>query len=163
MHLTRTDMSPQGKRSGNRAAIDADCYCTQFRRAANSLTNIYDHELQVVGLKVTQFSMLRALKRLGAGTFTELAKEAALDKTTISRSLKLLVAAGWVNLESDDDGRFKVASLSQAGTLLLRKAEQLWRRAQRRVAGSMVAFKGQSAVAELIRSLEALDAERSGR
>ena len=110
-----------------------NCYCTQFRRAANSLTSIYDRELRPVGLKITQFSMLRALERLGSATYTELSKEAALDKTTISRSLKLLVEAGWVSITNESDARFKVASLSLEGISKLRHAEEYWIVAQREV------------------------------
>src|ERR1700761_6488857 len=75
-----------------------DCYCTQFRRSANQLTGIYDEALRPVGLKITQFSLLRAIERLGAATYNEIAAEAALDKTTISRNLKVLINAGWVTV-----------------------------------------------------------------
>jgi len=42
-----------------------DCYCTKFRRASNALTRIYDAALRPVGLRITQFSLLRSLARLG--------------------------------------------------------------------------------------------------
>lgn len=133
-----------------------DCYCTQFRRAANSLTSIYDRELRPVGLKITQFSMLRALERLGSATFTELAKEAALDKTTISRSLKLLIEAGWVSISNEQDARFKVASLSLEGTLKLRQAEEYWRIAQRQVEQEFQSFLVGPVDVGLLKALETI-------
>lgn len=133
-----------------------DCYCTQFRRAANSLTSIYDRALKPVGLKITQFSMLRALERLGSATFTELAKEAALDKTTISRSLKLLVEAGWVSISNEQDARFKVASLSAEGTDKLRQAEEFWRLAQRQVEKEFQDFMVGPVDTGLLKALETI-------
>jgi len=133
-----------------------DCYCTQFRRAANSLTSIYDRELRPVGLKITQFSMLRALERLGSASFTELAKEAALDKTTISRSLKLLIDAGWVSISNEQDARFKVASLSAEGTNKLRHAEEYWRIAQRQVEQQFQSFLVGPVDVGLLRALETI-------
>ncbi|WP_397448211.1 MarR family winged helix-turn-helix transcriptional regulator [Pseudomonas sp. NA-150] len=133
-----------------------DCYCTQFRRAANSLTSIYDRALKPVGLKITQFSMLRALERLGSATFTEMAKEAALDKTTISRSLKLLIDAGWVSISNEQDARFKVASLSPEGTKMLRQAEDYWRLAQRQVEKEFQSFLVGPVDTGLLKALETI-------
>lgn len=136
--------------------VFTDCYCTQFRRAANSLTSIYDRALRPVGLKITQFSMLRALERLGSATFTELAKEAALDKTTISRSLKLLIEAGWVSVSNEQDARFKVASLSSEGTTKLRNAEVFWRDAQHQVEQEFQSFLVGPVDVGLLKALETI-------
>lgn len=138
-----------------------DCYCTQFRRAANSLTSIYDRALKPVGLKITQFSMLRALERLGSATFKELAKEAALDKTTISRSLKLLVDGGWVSITNEQDARFKVATLSAEGTKVLRNAEEYWRVAQRQVEQEFQSFLIGPADIGLLKALETIQSAGS--
>ena len=42
-----------------------DCYCTQFRRSSRALTRLYDAALKDHGIRITQFSLLRALRRLG--------------------------------------------------------------------------------------------------
>ncbi|HAO41979.1 MAG TPA: MarR family transcriptional regulator, partial [Afipia sp.] len=85
-----------------------DCYCTQFRRSSRALTRLYDAALKDHGIRITQFSLLRALRRLGgAATFSELAEEVVLDTTTISRNVKVLAANGWVSFQNTDDGREK--------------------------------------------------------
>jgi DNA-binding MarR family transcriptional regulator len=86
-----------------------ECYCTQFRRSANALTSIYDDALRPVGLKITQLTLLRGLDRLGSATYNEIATELSLDKTTISRNIKLLIDAGCVEVSSDEDARYKLA------------------------------------------------------
>ncbi len=133
-----------------------DCYCTQFRRSANALTGVYDDALRPVGLKITQFSLLRALERLDAATYTEIAGEVGLDKTTISRNLKLLIDAGWVNVTSEADARVKVARLSKEGAEKLRSAEPYWRRAQNRVERDVQRFMKGAAKERLLEALESL-------
>jgi len=133
-----------------------DCYCTQFRRSANALTGIYDDALRPVGLKITQFSLLRALERLGTATFNEISMEAALDKTTISRNVNILINAGWVVTEAPADARFKVAKLSDEGISKLRSAEQYWQLAQKRVETEVQRFMKGPANKRLLEALESL-------
>lgn len=113
-----------------------DCYCTQFRRSAQALTRLYDEALRSDGILLTQFSLLRALSRLGAATFAELAEEVLLDKTTISRNVKVLDASGWIEFERTGDLREKRISLSSAGRQKLMDATPGWRVAQDRILAS---------------------------
>jgi DNA-binding MarR family transcriptional regulator len=107
-------------------------------------------------LKITQFSLLRALERLGSATFTEIAVEAALDKTTISRNLKVLIDAGWVKVGSEEDARFKVATLSKEGLKMLRRAEPHWQVAQKQVESEVQKFMKGPASKRLLEALETL-------
>lgn len=107
-----------------------DCYCTQFRRAAQAITKIYDEALDGDQILLTQFSLLRALKRLGPATQNELAKEVALDKTTISRNVKVLVQRGWIDVEATEDLREKRLTLSDLGQAKLESSSVAWKKAQ---------------------------------
>ncbi|QBY56296.1 MarR family transcriptional regulator (plasmid) [Cupriavidus oxalaticus] len=140
-----------------------ECYCTQFRRSANALTGIYDDALRPVGLKITQLSLLRALDRLGAATYKEIAAEVALDKTTISRNIKLLIDSGWVTISGEEDARYKVAKLSPSGIRMLRDAEPHWRNAQTQVEREMKKFLKGPAKAALLEALETLQQVGSER
>ena len=73
-----------------------DCYCTQIRRASSEATKIYDDAAASAGPPDHSIFHVRGLGRLGQATLTELANELALDRTTMSRSVKLLMDAGWV-------------------------------------------------------------------
>ncbi|MGP8432407.1 MarR family winged helix-turn-helix transcriptional regulator [Paraburkholderia fungorum] len=133
-----------------------ECYCTQFRRSANALTSVYDNALRPLGLKITQLTLLRGLDRLGSATYNEIATELSLDKTTISRNIKLLIDAGWVDVSSDDDARYKLATLSPAGARVLKEAEPYWRAAQNQVEKELKKFlKGPAKIA-LLEALETL-------
>ncbi|HEY1399699.1 MarR family winged helix-turn-helix transcriptional regulator [Roseateles sp.] len=133
-----------------------ECYCTQFRRSANALTSIYDEALRPIGLKITQLTLLRSLSRLKSATYNEIAAELSLDKTTISRNIKLLIDAGWVDVSGDTDARFKVAQLSPAGVKVLKRAEPHWRAAQKQVETEMTKHLKVPAQAVLLDALEAL-------
>ncbi|MBB3011287.1 MULTISPECIES: MarR family winged helix-turn-helix transcriptional regulator [Cupriavidus] len=127
------------------------------------MTGIYDDALRPVGLKITQLSLLRALDRLGAATYKEIAAEVALDKTTISRNIKLLIDSGWVTISGEEDARYKVAKLSPSGIRMLRDAEPHWRNAQTQVEREMKKFLKGPAKAALLEALETLQQVGSER
>jgi DNA-binding MarR family transcriptional regulator len=133
-----------------------ECYCTQFRRSANALTSIYDEALRPVGLKITQLTLLRGLDRLGSATYNEIATELSLDKTTISRNIKLLIDAGWVEVSADEDARYKLAKLSTTGARVLKEAEPHWRTAQTQVEKELKKYLKGPAKDVLLQALETL-------
>ncbi|WP_024577741.1 MarR family winged helix-turn-helix transcriptional regulator [Afipia sp. OHSU_I-C4] len=136
-----------------------DCYCTQFRRSSRALTRLYDAALKDHGIRITQFSLLRALRRLGgAATFSELADEVVLDTTTISRNVKVLAANGWVSFQNTDDGREKKIRLSSAGGRKIDTATSSWQVAQDRILGSAKEIFAARKGDPLIDTLEKLQA-----
>src|SRR5512136_3467529 len=98
------------------------CYCANARRAALALTALYDGALAPHGLKVTQFSLLHAVRRRGAPNLTALAEATGLDRSTLGRNLRLLEAAGFVALSLGDDQRDRRVALTGDGRSRLREA-----------------------------------------
>ncbi len=98
------------------------CLCTNARRAALALTSIYDEALAPHGLKVTQFSLLRAVERHGAPNLTGLSEATGLDRSTLGRNLRVLEAAGVVLLSAGDDQRDRVVTLTPKGRARVRAA-----------------------------------------
>src|ERR1700760_2615444 len=132
-----------------------DCYCTQIRRASSEATKIYDDALRPQGLRITQFSMLRGLGRLGQATLTELANELALDRTTMSRSVKLLIDAGWVDAApGEKDGREKILTLNDRGRKTIENAMPLWSKAQARIERHLKKYVKSATNKGLIEGLE---------
>lgn len=128
-----------------------DCYCTQFRRASNTLTRIYDDALRPAGLRITQFSLLRSVGRLGEATMTALSQESALDLTTISRNVKGMIDAGWIDVERSDDGREKILVLTEAGRGRIHAALPYWAQAQARAQSYTKEFVADPASGYLIK------------
>jgi len=119
--------------SRQRAMIHTKCACTRVRRAARSLTDLYDDVLRPVGLKVTQFSVLRTIDRMGPVNISALAAEMALDRSTLGRNLGVLARQGLVVLSEGDDQRERTVTLTPRARRLLAEAVPLWEQAQRRV------------------------------
>ena len=71
------------------------------------MTQLYADCLRPSGLRVTQFSILAAVARLGEASLKELEDELAIDQTTLTRSLTLLERAGVLERASHPDGRIK--------------------------------------------------------
>lgn len=109
------------------------CFCGVLLIAARSVSRLYNEELRSVGLEATQHSMLTVLKHLGQMTMGELGERLALDKTTISRNVKVLERSGWVVVERGKDGRERIASLADSGARKLASARHAWDRAQARM------------------------------
>lgn len=110
------------------------CACGRLRRATRALTQLYDDLMAPSGLRVTQFSLLRTLDRLGPQRITALAAATLLDRTALSRTLDPLVEQGFVAVLPGRDARTREASLTRAGAAALRVAEPHWKRAQAAVA-----------------------------
>jgi DNA-binding MarR family transcriptional regulator len=134
-----------------------DCYCTQLRRASAGVTKIYDEALRLQGLRLTQFSLLRGLGRLKQATLTELADEVALDRTTVSRGVKVLIDAGWVDATAGEtDGREKILKLNDRGRKTIQDAMPLWSKAQARVEKHLKQYVKSPTNKRLIEAMESL-------
>jgi DNA-binding MarR family transcriptional regulator len=117
------------------------CLCTNARRAALALTSIYDEALAPHGLKVTQFSLLRAVERHGQPNLTGLAEATGLDRSTLGRNLRVLEGAGIVRLSAGDDQRDRVVTLTAKGRARVRDASVAWKRLE----GSLRSSLGEDA------------------
>ncbi len=129
------------------------CACGRLRRASRALTQLYDDAMAPAGLRVTQFSLLRTLARLGPQRITALAGAALLDRTALSRNLDPLVERGLVEIVPGRDGRTREVALTRAGTAAIRAAEPHWKRAQARVAERL----GRRKLAALIATLAEIE------
>src|SRR5882724_4883243 len=109
------------------------CLCSALRQASRSVSRLYDEELRGVGLRATQFSLLRILARAGQVRQGDLGGLAHLEETTLTRNLRPLVDAGWVSIQSGEDRREKLVRITEAGTAKLAEARPAWERAQKRM------------------------------
>lgn len=133
----------------------APCACIRVRRAARDLTQVYDSVLDPLELRITQFSLLRNLERLGTASVSQLADRMGLDRSTLGRNLAPMCRRGLVREGDAQDLRERVVTLTPAGRSLLARALPLWKRAQRRVEGAL-GQDGMGQLFELLGKLHAL-------
>ena len=113
------------------------CLCSNARRAALALTALYDEALAPHGLKVTQFSVLHAVKRRSSPNLSALAEATGLDRSTLGRNLRVLEGLGQVALSPGDDQRDRLVALTPAGEATLRAATKAWLRLQSWLGGAL--------------------------
>jgi DNA-binding MarR family transcriptional regulator len=72
------------------------CYCVSFRRAAKAITGYYDRILLSSGITLAQYSLLINLFKIAPCSTSVLAKAMKLERTTLVRNIKPLVAVGLI-------------------------------------------------------------------
>src|SRR5262249_28329777 len=91
------------------------CVCSTLRMVSRAVTQLYDDILRPSGLRVTQFSILGAIARLGEANLRQLEHTLAIDQTTLTRSLKLLERDRAIERAPHPDGRVKAIKLTSKG------------------------------------------------
>jgi DNA-binding MarR family transcriptional regulator len=110
------------------------CVCVNLRRATRALTQAYDSALAAAGVKVTQFSLLRAIERNEPAAITTLADDLDLDRTTLARNLLPLQRYRLVTLAAGADQRVTEVRLTAKGRKAIAAALPLWSQVQQDVA-----------------------------
>ncbi len=111
----------------------AACTCANLRKAARTVTQVYDDALRPRGIKATQFTVLAVLAMHEGLPLTKLAEALVMDRTTLTRNLKPLLGKGWVDATQDEDQRVRRIGLTDAGRQIFDTALPLWRTAQSRL------------------------------
>ncbi len=120
------------------------CAVMNFRQVARSVTARFDDQLRPVGLRATQLNLLMAIETSTAVTITDLAEILAMDRTTMTRNLKLLRQRKLVD-------RKRIA-LTAKGRRAAAAALPLWEKAQAEILDSL----GKKRWAALLDELEAV-------
>jgi DNA-binding MarR family transcriptional regulator len=106
------------------------CTNMKLRQLMRRVTQYYDAEVGKTGLKVTQYSLLSHVFKLGPLRPGDLARAMKVDASTLTRNLKPLVSAGWLTLEAGSDGRSRLVSITDSGREKRSEAQRRWRVAQ---------------------------------
>jgi DNA-binding MarR family transcriptional regulator len=107
------------------------CMCASFRRASRALTQHYEDALRPLGLRATQFTILQALSLTGEVSQGKLGDILALDTTTLTRTLEIMIGREWIVKRQGKDRRERYLRLSNAGLAELKRALPYWERVQK--------------------------------
>jgi DNA-binding MarR family transcriptional regulator len=110
-----------------------ECMCASFRRASRALTQNYDDALRPLGLRATQFTVLQALSQTGEISQGKLGEILAIDSTTLTRTLEIMLRGGWIAKRRGRDKRERLLRLASTGKVLLKKATPPWKETQARL------------------------------
>lgn len=109
------------------------CYCALLRKATRRVTSVYDDALQPIGLNLAQFSLLRHIARDEPISMTELGRKIELERSTVSRNVKVLEGMGLAATGSGKDQREAVVELTENGHRNLIDGAPLWQAAQDKI------------------------------
>ncbi|QHE85240.1 MarR family winged helix-turn-helix transcriptional regulator [Hydrogenophaga sp. BPS33] len=114
------------------ASSAAPVGCTNFklRQLTRRVTQHYDQHLAGTGLKITQYSLLTHVDRLGPLAPGELARRMDMSASTLTRNLQPMIAAGWLLVGEGVDARSRTVSITEAGLEMRRQAQRRWKAAQ---------------------------------
>jgi DNA-binding MarR family transcriptional regulator len=110
------------------------CMASSVRRASRALTQRYEEALRPVGLRATQFTVLQVLSLAGEVPQGKLAEMLAMDSTSLTRTLAIMLRQGWVAERRGDrpgeDQRQRWLRLAKAGRIQLNRALPAWEKVQ---------------------------------
>jgi DNA-binding MarR family transcriptional regulator len=115
---------------------DLGCACAGIRRASRLVTLLYAQEMGSA-IEPTQFALLKALGEMPGCPQASLGHALGLDKTSLSRNLRLLSGKGWIEPAKSLDRRERGHRLTAAGVEMLRLTEPGWQRAQTKLRAAM--------------------------
>lgn len=113
------------------AQVRASCACAALRRAARLITQRYENAIAPSGIKATQLPILVALGAHGPVPLTPLAEVLALERTTLTRNLRVLQEEGLATVRPDEsDARVRLAEITDEGAQALSQALAMWKDVQ---------------------------------
>ena len=109
------------------------CMCGNVRRTSRALAQCYEQTLRPFGLRATQFTILQMLSLAGEVSQGRLGEMLAMDSTTLTRTLKIMVRQGWIGERRGKDRRERWLGLAKAGKTQLNRALPAWEELQSRL------------------------------
>jgi len=106
------------------------CMCSSFRRSARALTQCYQEALRPLGLHTSQFTILQVLSLTGGVSQGQLGQMLAMDSTTLTRTLRIMLRQNWIAETRGEDRRERRLGLAKGGERLLGRALPIWEKVQ---------------------------------
>jgi DNA-binding MarR family transcriptional regulator len=108
------------------------CGSFNFRRTARAVTRFYDLAFQDCGIRSTQFTILVSIAKKQPISIGALADLLVIDRTTLTRSLRLLKKEDLVAVSERRTMRQRFLTLTPQGEQMLERSLPYWRKAQER-------------------------------
>jgi DNA-binding MarR family transcriptional regulator len=139
-YVTTYTVANRRQGSGKRLVADARavvqaCAGMNIRMAERRITRFLEARMHATGLSIAQFGLMAHIAAAGDDTIGALAERAGLDQSTLSRNLRSLEQAGFVEITLvETDLRRRAVWLTEKGARRLEAAIPAWRRAHEALA-----------------------------
>ena len=115
----------------------AACLATRVRQLSRIITRVYDDAMRPLGITASQYTLLAQLASRDGITAVEIGHELDIEKSTLSRNLKRLLALGHLVMDPPAGRRGRGLHLTPKGEAVLKEAYPIWQDAQRRATAVM--------------------------
>ena len=109
------------------------CKCLKMRMASRIATQLYDKKLKPIKIKITQFTILSIIASNNNKTVSSLSSELLMDRTTLTRSLDILIKQKLIKNIKSTDARERIVQLTTQGHVVLEQAIPLWKEAEEEI------------------------------
>ncbi len=113
------------------------CLATRVRQLSRIVTRVYDDAMRPLGITASQYTLLAQLAARDGITAVEIGHELDIEKSTLSRNLKRLLALGHIVMDPPAGRRGRGLHLTPKGQAIIREAYPVWRAAQDRAVAAM--------------------------
>jgi DNA-binding MarR family transcriptional regulator len=110
----------------------AACIATRIRQLSRIITRVYDDAMRPLGITVSQFTLLTQLAQQDGITAVEIGHSLDIEKSTLSRNLKRLLALGHITMDPPAGRRGRGLHLTPKGETVIKQAYPVWMDAQSR-------------------------------
>ena len=118
-------------------ATSGACLATRVRQLSRIITRVYDDALRPLGITASQFTLLTQLAQQDGITAVEIGGTLDIEKSTLSRNLKRLLALGHLTMDPPAGRRGRGLHLTPKGSDVIQRAYPVWREAQTKTVGFM--------------------------
>lgn len=110
--------------------ITGNCIAVRLRVLDRAISAIYNRALRPHGLKITQMNIIVAVASFGPVEVRPLCRVLNMDSSTMSRALKRIEAAGYLESAPSGQGKNLMISVTDDGLALLGRAYPDWKAAE---------------------------------
>jgi DNA-binding MarR family transcriptional regulator len=114
------------------AMTSSSCLATRVRQLSRIVTRVYDDAMRPLGITASQFTLLTQLAQQDGITAVEIGFALDIEKSTLSRNLKRLLALSLIIMDPPAGRRGRGLHLTPKGQAVLKDAYPVWIEAQRR-------------------------------
>jgi DNA-binding MarR family transcriptional regulator len=136
----------------------ATCLATRVRQLSRIITRLYDDAMRPLGITASQYTLLAQLASRDGITAVEIGHELDIEKSTLSRNLKRLLALGLIIMDPPAGRRGRGLHLTGKGQGVLKEAFPVWQGAQARTV-AVVGVETRQRLDDLLRLAEKLIAD----
>ena len=133
----------------------ATCLSTRVRQLSRIVTRVYDDAMRPLGITASQYTLLAQLASRDGITAVEIGHELDIEKSTLSRNLKRLLALGHIIMDPPAGRRGRGLHLTPKGQAVLKDAFPIWQDSQKR-ANAVMGSESRAVLDSLLSQAEKL-------